>query len=55
MQIFKECFLFDLFTNKARKLKVEESSQFSAGFNKPWLATDEANYSPVVWEQFARR
>ena len=48
MQIFKECFLFDLFTNKARKLKVEESSQFSAGFNKPWLATDKANHSPVV-------
>ena len=28
--------------------KVEESNQASASFNKPWLATDEANRSPVV-------
>ena len=41
-------FLFDLFTNKARKLKVEESIQASASFNKTWLATDKANGSPVL-------
>ena len=48
-------FLFDLFTNKARKLKFSESIQAKARLTKPWLATDEANRSPVVWEQFAGR
>ena len=41
-------FLFDLFTNKARKLKVAESNQAKAGFTKPWLVTDEANRSPAT-------
>ena len=36
-------FLFDLFTNKARKLKVTQSNQAKASLTKPWLATDEAN------------
>ena len=48
-------FLFDLFTNKARKLKVAESNQANASLTKPWLATFEANRLPVVWEQFAQR
>ena len=47
--------LFDLITNKARKLKVTESNQSRASLTKPWLATNKANRSPVVWEQFARR
>ena len=41
-------FLFDLFTNKARKLKVAELNQAKASLNNPWLATDEANCLPVV-------
>ena len=36
-------FLFDLFTKKARKLKVAESSQAKASLTKLWLATDKAN------------
>ena len=48
MQIFKISFLFDSFTNKARKLRVAESNQDKASLSKPWLATDEANRSPVV-------
>ena len=55
LQIFKISVLFDLFTNKARKLKAAESNQASASLNKPWLATDKAKRSPVVGEQFARR
>ena len=43
------------FTNKARKLKVAEWNQAKASLSKPWRSTDEANRSPVVWEQFARR
>ena len=46
---------FYLFTNKARKLKGAESNQAKASLTKPWLAADEANRSPVVWEQFAQR
>ena len=38
-------FLFGLFTNKARKLKVAESNQSKASLTKPWLATDEADLS----------
>ena len=30
-------------------------SQGKANLTKQWLGTDEANCSPVVWEQFARR
>ena len=41
-------FLFDLFTNKARKLKDAESNRARASLTEPWLATDEANCSPVV-------
>ena len=50
LQIFKISFffLFDLFTNKARKLNVAQSNQAKANLTKPWLATDEANRSPVV-------
>ena len=48
MQIFKLSLFFVLFTNKARKLKVEESDQAKVSITKPWLATDEANRSPVV-------
>ena len=48
LQIFKTSFLFDLVTNKARKLKVKESNQAKANLTKPWLATDEANRLPVV-------
>ena len=40
-------FLLDLFTNKAWKLKVAESSHAKASLTKPCLATDEANRSPV--------
>ena len=40
--------LFDLFTNKARKLQVAQSNQAKASLIKPWLAADEANRSPVV-------
>ena len=47
-QILQISFLFDLFTNKAIKLKVAESNQAKASLSKPWLATDEANHSPVV-------
>ena len=36
-------FLFDLFTNKARQLKVAESNQAKASLSKPLLAADEAN------------
>ena len=43
------------FTNKARKLKVAESNQAKASLTKQWLATDEANRSLVVCEEFARR
>ena len=39
----------------ARKLKVAESNQAKASLTKPWLATDEAKRSLVVWEQYARR
>ena len=46
---------FYLFTNKARKLKFAESNEAKASLTKPWLASDEANRSPVVWEQFFRR
>ena len=45
MQIFKAVFLFDLFTNRARKLKFAASNQANASLTKPWLATDEANLS----------
>ena len=41
-------FLFGLYTYKARKLIVVESNQAKARLTKPWLATDEANRSPVV-------
>ena len=51
LQIFKISFLFDLFTNNTRK--IAESIQAKASLTKPWLATDKANRSPVVWEQFA--
>ena len=54
-QISKISFLLDLFTNKARNLKVAESNQAKDGLTKPLPATDEANRSPVVWKQFARR
>ena len=47
LQIYKIP-VFDLFTKKARKLKVAESNQAKASLTKPWLATDEANRSPVV-------
>ena len=33
-------FLFDSFTNKARKLKVAESNQAKGSLTKPWLASD---------------
>ena len=42
------CFLFDLFTNKARKLKVAESNQAKGSLTKQWLATDETDCSPGV-------
>ena len=45
-------FLFDLFTSRARKLKVAVSNRAKASLTKPRLATDEANRSPVGWEQF---
>ena len=45
-------FLFDLFTNQARKLKVRESNQAKARLTKPWLANEQDNRSPVVSEQF---
>ena len=49
LQIFKiSVFLSDLFTNKARKLKDAESNLAIVSLTKPWLATDEANRSPVV-------
>ena len=41
--------------NEARKLKFEESNRAKASLTKPWLATDEADRSLVVWEQFTRR
>ena len=41
-------FLFDLFTNKARKLKVAKSNHAKASLTKLWLTTDEANRSPVI-------
>ena len=37
--------MFDLFTNTTRKLKVAQSNQAKASLTKPWLATDEANWS----------
>ena len=56
VKFLKFSFVFDFFfTNKARKLKVAESDQAKASLTEPWLVTDEANRSPVVWEQFARR
>ena len=53
LQIFKISvfYLNDLLT----RLKVAELNQAKASLTKPWLATDEINGSPVVWEQFARR
>ena len=39
----------------ARNQKIAESNQAKASFTKQWLGTDEANRSPVVWEQFTRR
>ena len=42
------CFLFDLVSNKARKLKVAELNQAKASLTKPWLDTDEANHSLAV-------
>ena len=41
-------FLFELFTSKARKLKVAESNQAKAGLDKLWLAAVKAISSPVV-------
>ena len=35
------------FEDEANLISVEQR-QASAGFNKPWIATDEANRSPVV-------
>ena len=46
LQIFK--ISVDLFTNKARKLKIAESNQAKASLTEPWLATDEDNRSLVV-------
>ena len=40
-KFLKYQFLFDLFNNKGRKLKVAESEQAKASLTKPWLATDE--------------
>ena len=48
-------YLFDLFDNKVRKLKIAKSNQIKASLTKLWLATDEANHSRVPWEQLARR
>ena len=45
-------FLFDLFTNKASKLKVEESNQAKANLAEPWLATNEATRLPPVLETY---
>ena len=41
-------YLFDLFTKKARKLKIAESNQAKDSLNKPWLATDEGNNTIYV-------
>ena len=44
-----------IYLQKRLENKVAESNQAKASLTKPWLATDEANRSPVVWKQFARR
>ena len=47
LQFFKTL-VFDLFTNKARNLKVAESNKAKASLTKPWLAINKANRSLVV-------
>ena len=52
--IFRQSTGYVLITNQARKLKVADPNHAKASLTKQWPATEEANRSLVVREQFAR-